>query len=376
MKEIIGKAQNIEKEIIGKITKKDSLIRFSKKLILVTSSPKKKYTKYQAIITIPTMINKIDGVVFYTEDIESLNEEDIVLIKPDGRISVLYQSNSYHNVLLLTNLCNCDCIMCPQPKVKRENDMTPLNIELISLMSKKTKQLGITGGEPTLLGDNFFRIISECKNKLPETSIEILSNGIKFKDFEFTKELALLDHPDLLVAISLYADTDNEHNNIIQTKGFYDTIEGFYNLALFQQKIEIRVVINALNYKRLLRLAEFIYHNFPFIYHIAMMGMEPTGLAEKNINKVWIDPYDYRNELRKAIIYLNQRDMNVSIYNHQLCILPKDLWFYSRKSISTWKNIYIDECTDCQLKDNCGGFFESSIKFHSNYIKPFNMIKA
>ncbi|MEQ8188202.1 MAG: His-Xaa-Ser system radical SAM maturase HxsC [Candidatus Eremiobacterota bacterium] len=293
-------------------------------------------------------------------------------MNPTGRMNILYQNNSYHNALLLTNLCNCNCIMCPQPKVKHENDMTPLNIKLISLINKKTKQLAITGGEPTLLEDKFFQIISECKHKLPETHIDILSNEIKFKDINFTKEFALLQHPDILVAIPLYSDTDTEHNNIVQAKGFYDTIEGLYNLALFQQKIEIRVVINNLNYKRLPKLAEFIYHNFPFVYHIALMGMETINLAKKNIDTVWVDPYDYRDKLRKAVIYLNQRDMNVSIYNHQLCILPKDLWDYSQKSISTWKNIYLDKCITCQEKDNCGGFFESSLTFHSKYIQPFS----
>ena len=49
--------------------------------------------------------------------------------------------------------------------------------------------------------------------------------------------------------------------------------------------------------------------------------------------------------------------MNVSIYNHQPCVLDKRLWPFARKSISDWKNEYMPECMGCREKDNCGGFF-------------------
>jgi His-Xaa-Ser system radical SAM maturase HxsC len=262
--------------------------------------------------------------------------------------------------------------MCPQPRKKDKESKTPFNLKLISLMDKSTKLLGITGGEPTLIGEELFEVIEACKRYIPEAQIDILSNGMKFDDFEYVKAMVLLQHPNLVFAIPLYADTDNEHNDIIQAQGFYKTIQGIYNLALFNQRIEIRIVIHKTNYKRLPQLAEFIYHNFPFVYHIAFMGMETVGLAERNIELVWIDPHDYVPQLEKAVLYLYQRDMNVSIYNLQLCILPKELRAFSVKSISLWKNIYLDECATCDLKDTCGGFFASSRNRHSAYIQPFN----
>ena len=62
--------------------------------------------------------------------------------------------------------------------------------------------------------------------------------------------------------------------------------------------------------------------------------------------------------------------MNVSIYNHQLCTLPKKLWKFSEKSISAWKNEYLSECNQCSKQQQCGGFFSSSLKKHSKHITP------
>ena len=61
---------------------------------------------------------------------------------------------------------------------------------------------------------------------------------------------------------------------------------------------------------------------------------------------------------------------NVSIYNHQLCVLERDLWPVARKSISDWKNEYLACCDECAVQGSCGGFFSSSQLKHSDHIRP------
>ena len=72
----------------------------------------------------------------------------------------------------------------------------------------------------------------------------------------------------------------------------------------------------------------------------------------------------------RKTVELRRRAMNVSIYNHQLCVLKPELWKYAKKSISDWKNIYIEKCEGCELKDDCGGFFKWATKLHSAHIHP------
>lgn len=100
------------------------------------------------------------------------------------------------------------------------------------------------------------------------------------------------------------------------------------------------------------------------------MGLEHTGYTPFNIDKLWIDPFDYQNELKQTVELLDAYNMNVSIYNLQHCVIPRALWGFTQKSISAWKNDYLEKCQSCNAKTDCGGFFSSSLKKHSDYISP------
>ncbi|MGD1008357.1 MAG: His-Xaa-Ser system radical SAM maturase HxsC, partial [Ignavibacteriaceae bacterium] len=303
------------------------------------------------------------------KNINSFSDGDIALIDSSGKIILLYEIKSNHNVIMATEYCNCNCIMCPQPKKKDLFKRTDFNLKLLSLFDKDTKRIGITGGEPSLINDDLFLIINYIKNNLHKAAVTLLSNGIMFAQNNYALKLSEVAHPDLQVDIPIYSDVDRIHNEIVGGPFFYKTIKGLYNLALYKQKIGIRVVIHKMNYKRLPKLAEFIFRNLPFVHHVALMQMETIGLASENIQRLWVDPYEYNYELGKSIEIFHQRDMNVSIYNSQLCILPPELWKYSKKTISTWKNVFFDVCNNCEMKTKCGGLFLSAEKYHSKFIK-------
>src|SRR3546814_1523485 len=62
--------------------------------------------------------------------------------------------------------------------------------------------------------------------------------------------------------------------------------------------------------------------------------------------------------------------MNVSVYNHQLCIIDRGVWPFARQSISDWKNEYMPECEGCAVRNECGGFFSSAKLRYSDHISP------
>lgn len=76
-------------------------------------------------------------------------------------------------------------------------------------------------------------------------------------------------------------------------------MKGLYNLAGIGADIELRIVINRMNFQRLPQLSEFIWKNLPFVAYISFMGLEDTGYSIKNHNKIWIDPIDYQKNLKK-----------------------------------------------------------------------------
>ena len=156
----------------------------------------------------------------------------------------------------------------------------------------------------------------------------------------------------------------------MQARGAFDqTMQGLYQLARHDQSVEIRVVLHALTVPRLGELVEFIYRNLPFACHVALMGLEITGFTIPNLESLWIDPHDYQAELQAAVEYLSIRGMYVSIYNHPLCVLPRPLWKFARRSISDWKNVYLEVCQNCGVRDLCGGFFKSAVRRHSGYLR-------
>ena len=112
--------------------------------------------------------------------------------------------------------------------------------------------------------------------------------------------------------------------------------------------------------------------NPPFVEHIAFMGLEMMGYTKTNLKTLWIDPLGYQDALVKAVSGLALRGMNVSIYNHQLCVLRRTLWRFARKSISDFKNIYLDTCQECAVLEECGGLFKSGEQIHSQHIRALS----
>jgi His-Xaa-Ser system radical SAM maturase HxsC len=305
-------------------------------------------------------------------NLEYLSDGDVVLLYPSGEAQTLYRRSSENNTVLTTERCNSFCLMCSQPPKKIDDSWrVDMILRLIELIDPAAREIILSGGEPTLLADDFFRIIQKFSSTLPGTALHVLTNGRTFSDPSFASQLGIIRHPDLMLGIPLYSDVDFLHDYVVQAKGAWaQTMEGFYNLARAGIRLELRVVLHKQTYSRLPQLAEFIHRNLPFVQHVALMGLEMFGFTNLNIPTVWIDPHDYAKELEAATKTLAMRGMNVSIYNHQLCTLPRSLWPFARKSISDWKNVYMEECESCGVRQFCGGFFQSARKRHSAHISP------
>ncbi len=362
-----------ESAIIGKVTRdfnaldENSILIYENEETVVL--PK---NDYLGILTTSKQPMTNNTIAHSVPNFGHLEDGDIVAIHQNGDISTLYRINSFHNTLLATERCNSNCLMCSQPP-KDRNDISYLfdmHKKLIPLIPKDCFELGISGGEPTLLGDLFFETLKLCKENLPDTELHVLTNGRSFAWKNVTERLAELEYHRLMLGIPVYSDYYQVHDYIVQAENaFFQTITGLHNLARYGQRIEIRIVLQKSVVPRLVNLAKYIFKNLPFAEHVAFMGLEYVGYTPHNIDKLWIDPYDYQNELSQAVEFLSDNGMNVSIYNLQHCLLPENLWRFSRKSISDWKNIYVDECKKCSKQDDCCGFFQWNIKKNGEHIK-------
>jgi His-Xaa-Ser system radical SAM maturase HxsC len=292
-----------------------------------------------------------------------LGDGDIVRIEPTrGAIHAIYRRHSRSNSLLVTERCNNFCVMCSQPPRQREDSwLVDDLIQAIPLMSPDTAELGITGGEPTLLGPRLIELVRHLRDCLPTTAVHMLSNGRGFAADELARALAGLRHPDLMIGIPLYGDVAELHDYVVQARGGFDeAIRGILNLKRHGVRVELRFVIHADTFAGLPAFARFVARNLLFVDHVALMGLELMGFARTNLDAIWIDPLDYQAELRAAVTALDRAGMRVSIYNTPLCVLTPELHRFARASISDWKNAYLAACDGCALRDRCGGLFASS----------------
>lgn len=372
MKTIKGKPTCIKAPILGRVVTGKN-VNLNKHNILL-SEQKPLFAGFGNLVILPESVNLKDNHVAIQvsrSDFDSLKEGDILSVNTDGTIQVLWEESSNDNLIYTTDFCNSSCIMCPQIPQGKPYSYFEQNKKIISLVKdhKLLKTIGISGGEPTIFKDEIVSLLDICQKKFPLSPVAMLTNGKNFDEFDFAKKCAMSNR-NVTYCIPIYASYEENHDYIVGSKGsFQRTIKGIYNLIRLKCPIEIRTVIMRQNYKELPMLIDYIFQNLPFVVHVALMGMETTGMAKNNLEDVWIDPIDYMNELRTSVLKLRRNNLNFSIYNIPRCLLAKELYGFDRDSISAWKKSYLEQCGECSEKNNCCGIFATSVK-HSTNIKP------
>lgn len=307
-------------------------------------------------------------------DTSGLAPGDIVMAHPEGLLVKLYDNSTPDNALFVTSACNLRCIMCPQPPESVENDCLAVAQEVIRLMPPTCQAIAVTGGEPTMLGDRLFDIVGLLSERMPMTRVHLLTNGRAFNRQSEVEKLKAVGHPLISAGIPLYGDCPAVHDRLTGVHGsFSETVMGMLRLANAGIPVELRTVVMSQNVARLPRWAEFVWRSMSFVSQVSIMGMECTGHARERAAELWIDPKDYCPVLEKAVAHLALCGMNVSIFNEQLCVLPRSLWKYAASSISAWKRSYPAVCGSCDCMGRCGGVFSTSGDRISRAIQPIKL---
>ncbi len=368
MKTLKGSPHNIQRVILGRVTRKRSLLALGKRDILITENGAKPGTRaaYTACLSssnVPSrgLLSAPQVAQLSPDDLAQLHDGDVVQIDQSGSVSRLWDIESPDNVVFVTNNCNCRCIMCPQPPGPDHEDLIVTYKHVLSLLpSGKVSRVAFTGGEPTVKLKGLLSLLRTVHKKFPDATVFLLTNGRRLHDVAIAEQI-IEAHPRITYCVPLFSDVDLIHDEIVGASGaFAETIEALHNLAVLRQRVELRFVMQRRNVQRLPQFAEFVYRNVPFVLHIAFMGMETVGVAMNNIQTVWIEPTEYMPLLKDAVIHLHRRDMEVSLYNLPLCLIPESLWRFANDSISDWKKTFLPVCDKCSMKSRCPGVFATS----------------
>jgi His-Xaa-Ser system radical SAM maturase HxsC len=307
---------------------------------------------------------------------EELNAGDVIIPQQaKSNALVLYRESDLHHSLFMTNRCNSNCLMCSQPPTKHDDSwLVDEALDVIHHLRKSPETIGLSGGEPLLLGSALRLVLDAITIKHPSTRIEVLTNGRLFSNSELARQLTADFPSNVSWLVPLYGHADFIHDFIVQAPGaFEETISGLLNLQELQQQIQLRIVLIEPVLRILPELCSFIGRNLPFVREVALMACEPIGFALANRELCDVDLTDWSETLEKSAKVLRRNGIPYLFMNAPLCALPSGLWPSAHKSISDWKNVYLDECNSCCVKENCSGLFA----WHERGWKPtkINAIK-
>lgn len=296
------------------------------------------------------------------------------VIVPNGMglsSTILYRESDIHHSVFVTNRCNSYCLMCSQPPTARDDSwLVERSRRTIRHITNSPQFLGVTGGEPLLLGQSLRLILDEISLFHPSTRVDVLTNGRLLCESVLADAVVNQSNANVSWLVPLYGPVDYLHDFVVQSQGAFDqTIGGLLNLHERRQPIQLRVVLIEPVLRVLPELCTFIGKNLPFVREVALMACEPIGFALANRELCMVDLDEWKDVLGAGVRSLTRNDIPHIFMNTPLCSIPQSLWTRTSQSISDWKNVYAEECLSCTVKSRCCGLFA----WHKNGWNPSNL---
>ncbi len=310
------------------------------------------------------------------EKLLSLENFDVLQVAGGGCLYPIYSSACSDNAIVVTQHCNSNCLMCPVPEKIRRTEEPPTLEELLRLadyIPSDTPHLTITGGEPFLIGDPIYVLLAFLKQTHPQTEYQILTNGRIFAVKEAVDRF-VGSRPDCTsLGIPLHGPSEEIHDAIVQSKwAFRQTVTGIRNLLAKGERVDLRFVVSSLNHRYITEMAEFVIRYLPEVASVKVMGLEMTGNAAVNRERVWIPYEEAFRDAKKGIDLLIGVGIDVELYNFPLCTVDPGYWGLCCRSITDTKINYLPECDACKVRHQCGGIFYSS----KNFVKQVHPVRG
>nr|MDD3720130.1 radical SAM protein [Candidatus Gracilibacteria bacterium] len=290
--------------------------------------------------------------------------------------------------ILTSGGCTNDCIFCMDDKTIRNFITLDKVRENLIEGLKYSNEVTFTSGEPTI-HPKIVEMIGIAK-ELGYKTIQIISNGRKYKDINFLLDLINAGVTDFIVSIHGY--NENLHDSIVRRKGvFNDVLKGLINLSKLKEKYNLvfntNTTIIRQNYKEVYKIVYFLekfpidsivlnvvipqeeaYKNKEDIlvkYSIISKEFEKLVEFQKKYNNIYINgfPYCLGENIESMIgfrepVSFKQGDINFARHsdNHSLELNDKfDISMINGKSKR-------EECKKCKYYNNCEGIWDSYIK--------------
>lgn len=113
MKVLQGQPVNLASPIIGRVSKNGGRLCLRKDTIYVSEQIKGNLWGYAGIVTEQSMdevkypSRKPSVFGLSTTDLSFLQQDDVIVLEPSGLVTVVWDADSPHNSIFVTDTCNC-----------------------------------------------------------------------------------------------------------------------------------------------------------------------------------------------------------------------------------------------------------------------------
>ncbi|MDD5067508.1 MAG: radical SAM protein [bacterium] len=226
----------------------------------------------------------------------------------------------------LGNVCNNICKFCMNAEPLETRKFIPfsqIKKEIKEYRKKGYNVIGFLGGELTV----YPKIIDLVRlaTRLGYKRIDLVSNGRKYSDLTFLKELNEAGY--IRFYLSIHSHEERTEDFLTSVKGsFREKIRGLNHLVslkkkgLIREKIFINLVINKLNYKSLPRIILFYLRNFG-VRDFRFNFIRPEGRAFAHF-KILVPAYrEVLPYVKRSVLLSEKLRLNLSVEGIPYCIL-------------------------------------------------------
>ena len=267
-------------------------------------------------------------------------------------------------LLMITERCNSDCVMCPMGPGARLRGEALSDETLDGLLEgipDDVQHIDITGGEPFLRWRQVLHAMETINVRWPDADVLVLTNGRALSIDFLQREILPLLTPQYRFAIPIHADTAGRHDGITRAPGsFEQSMRALRFLSGTPAQIEVRLVAHKGNMDVLARTCGMLCESGVRIDVFNLVAMEMNGSAARNRDALWVDYDRLYAAAEPGLLALIAHGIDVGLYDFPLCAVPRRAWALAKRSITPWKVRYAQACGDCAVRQACGGLFRST----------------
>lgn len=257
----------------------------------------------------------------------------------------------------LTFRCNNNCTSCiidSRLAAKRGHLTWSELKKRIDRLSESCDTVGITGGEPTI-AKHFFKFMAYLRDTRPDIMVFLVSNGRMFSYPEFARRVSGLGIKNLRVGMAIYSHDPAVHDSITMNQGSWEqTAKGIKNLMGLGIRVELRIIVNRLNYASMEDTARYMSSNFIGVERVVFINMKYTGNAFRNREGIFVRYRELAPYTASAVGILLKAGIDVRLFHFPLCTLP-DKYRELATGLTKQKAelTFVEACKDCKSRQDC-----------------------